>query len=146
VIRPSRNPIVLVATRTLAPAIQVMAVYVILHGHYSPGGGFQGGVLLAASFVLTRLSYGDRAGRRQLPTERATLLSAAGALGFIAVGLVALAGGGRFLDYGFLPLPGFTPPMLHFYGILIVEVAVGVAVAGALVSIFDDLMVGGGDG
>jgi multicomponent Na+:H+ antiporter subunit B len=142
---PSRNPIVLMAARTMAPAIQVMAIYVIFHGHYSPGGGFQGGVLLAASFVLVRLAYGSEIGRRQLSAGRATLLSAIGALAYVAVGLVALALGGRFLDYGFLPLPDVAPPMLHFYGILWVEVAVGLAVAGALASIYDDLIVGSGD-
>jgi multicomponent Na+:H+ antiporter subunit B len=142
VIQPSKSPIVLVAARTLAPAIQVMAFYVISHGHYSPGGGFQGGVLLAASFLLLRLAYGSEVGRRQISTGGATLWSAVGALAYLGVGLLALALGGNFLDYGALPLPALTPAMVRFWGILIIEVAVGVAVAAALISIYDDLLVG----
>lgn len=142
-IHPSQSPIVLVAARTLAPAIQVMAFYVISHGHYSPGGGFQGGVLLAASFLLLRLAFGSEVGRQQISTAGATLWSAVGALAYLGVGLLALALGGNFLDYGVLPLPAIpTPEMVRFWGILIIEVAVGVAVAGALISIYDDLLVG----
>jgi multicomponent Na+:H+ antiporter subunit B len=142
VILPSKSPIVLVAARTLAPAIQVMAFYVISHGHYSPGGGFQGGVLLAASFLLLRLAFGSEVGRQQISTQGATLWSAVGALAYLGVGLLALALGANFLDYAALPLPAPSPEMVRFWGILIIEVAVGVAVASALISIYDDLLVG----
>jgi multicomponent Na+:H+ antiporter subunit B len=138
----SKSPIVLVAARTLSPAIQVMAFYVIIHGHYSPGGGFQGGVLLAASFLLLRLALGDRVGRQQVTTGKATLWSAAGTLVFVGLGALALAFGGNFLDYAAIPRLGVTPAEARYFGILIVELAVGVAVAGALVSIYDDLLLG----
>lgn len=141
-IHPSKSPIVLVAARTMAPAIQVMAFYVIIHGHYSPGGGFQGGVLLAASLLLLRLALGDRVGRQQVTTGKATLWSAAGALAFAGLGTLALAGSGNFLDYAAISWLGAEPAAARYYGMLIVEVAVGVAVAGALVSIYDDLLLG----
>lgn len=144
--RPSKSPIVLVAGRTIAPLIQLMAIYVISHGHYSPGGGFQGGVLLAASLFLLRLSFGPEVGQRQISTGRSTLFSAAGALVFAGLGLAALAFGGQYLDYGALPLAEIAPERLRFYGILIVEIGVGMAVAAALISIYDDLLLGDGDG
>lgn len=139
-IRPSDSPIVLVTARMIAPLIQLMGLYVIFHGHYSPGGGFQGGVLLAASFVLLRLSFGSSLGRRQLPPDRATLLSSAGVLVYLGVGLIALAAGGAYLDYGALPLGDFAAAKLRHYGILIIELGVGLVVATALVSIYDDLL------
>ena len=42
--------------RMLIPVIQIFALYVVAHGHHSPGGGFQGGVILGASFILIGLS------------------------------------------------------------------------------------------
>lgn len=139
----------LLSGRTVAPLIQVTAFYVISHGHYSPGGGFQGGVLLAASFLLLRLTYGVETGRLQLGTDRASLWSAAGTFGYVGVGLLALGLGGEMLDYGALgglfPWVEASPERLRFQGILVIEVAVGIAVAAALVSIYDDLLTGGAD-
>ena len=43
--------------RLLVPVIQIFAFYVLAHGHVSPGGGFQGGVLMGASFILVALSW-----------------------------------------------------------------------------------------
>ena len=43
--------------RLLIPVIQIFAFYVLAHGHVSPGGGFQGGVLMGASFILVALSW-----------------------------------------------------------------------------------------
>ena len=54
----SRNPILITASRLLAPFIQLFALYVIFHGHFGPGGGFQGGAMLAASILMLRLSVG----------------------------------------------------------------------------------------
>jgi multisubunit Na+/H+ antiporter MnhB subunit len=48
--------IVALSSRLVVPFIQLFALYVVFHGHYSPGGGFQGGAMLAASFLLIRLS------------------------------------------------------------------------------------------
>ena len=50
------SPIVLLGARLLSPYIFIFGMYVIFHGHYSPGGGFQGGALLAASILLMRVA------------------------------------------------------------------------------------------
>ena len=55
----NESPITEVVTRMMVPIIQIFALYVIFHGHYSPGGGFQGGALLAASVVLQRVVLGQ---------------------------------------------------------------------------------------
>ena len=46
------------SVRLMVPFIQLFGLYVIAHGHYSPGGGFQGGVALGASFILYALVFG----------------------------------------------------------------------------------------
>jgi len=131
--------IVDITCRIMVPFIQVFALYVIFHGHYSPGGGFQGGVLLASSMILHRLSLGHEASYAKLPPRRAALFGTSGMFLFILTALTPLVFGGLFLDYSYLPLPGLNPVELRHYGILIVEIWIGLAVFGCLVVIFDRL-------
>ncbi|MCS7206751.1 MAG: sodium:proton antiporter [Dehalococcoidia bacterium] len=131
--------VVQLVTRAVVPAIQLFALYVLFHGHSSPGGGFQGGVLLAASIVLQRLVQGHEASARQFPSRLALLLAAIGLLAFIGTGLVPVVRGGAFLDYGLLPLPGAAPATVRYYGILAVEAAIALTVWGTLVAIYDRL-------
>ena len=60
----SNNPILIIASRLLTPFIQLFALYVIVHGHYGPGGGFQGGAMLAASIIFLRPSLGTEISQR----------------------------------------------------------------------------------
>ena len=50
-----QSVIVKTVCRILVPFIQMFGLYVIMHGHSSPGGGFQGGVILGSSFILLSL-------------------------------------------------------------------------------------------
>lgn len=137
---PVPNPIVRVMCRIVARLIQVFAAYVIFHGHYSPGGGFQGGALLAAAVILIRIAEGRLGSQREFPSAWALPVGAVGVLIFAGVGLIDLLGGGNFLQYEYTPLPGMTPAQLHYWGILLVEIGVGLAVMAILVGIFDLLM------
>ena len=124
--------------RILLPFIQIFALYIIGHGHYSPGGGFQGGVLLAAAALLMRLTLGPEISRRLVRPTVAPLIGAAGLFLFAGTGLPALFAQGRaYLDYGWLP---FASAAAHAYGILAVEIGVGIGVYAILVSIFDNLI------
>jgi hypothetical protein len=60
-------------------------------------------------------------------------------LGFLAIGLAPLALGGDFLDYSLLAFGGMEIPRARYLGILVVEVAVGLAVFGAMILLFDVL-------
>jgi multicomponent Na+:H+ antiporter subunit B len=131
--------IVALSARMVTPFIQLFALYVVFHGHYSPGGGFQGGAMLAASFLLIRLSIGTAAAQSQFPRAWGTPLSSIGALVFLGVGLVVMFFGFNFLDYAGLPL-GLSEPELRNAGILAIELGVAVTVAATLTSIYDDLV------
>ncbi len=131
--------IVAISARLVTPFIQLFALYVIFHGHYSPGGGFQGGAMLAASFLLIRLSIGTDAAQIQFRRSWGTPGSSIGTLIFLGTGLAALILGVDFLDYAGLPL-GLEGSDLRSMGILIVEVGVAVAVAATLTAIYDDLV------
>ena len=65
-IRKDNNPIVSLISRVVSPFIMLFALYVIFHGHYSPGGGFQGGTMLAAAVILVRLAAGREVSQLQL--------------------------------------------------------------------------------
>lgn len=119
------------AARLLAPFILVFALYVVFHGHDSPGGGFQGGTLLAAALMLLRLVRGRDA--RVGPGPRgALLLACAGAGLYVLIGAVAVAADRAFLDYS-----AFGRPRAELS--FLVETGVGVGVAGVMLLIFETL-------
>lgn len=122
----------------LVAALQLFAVYVFMHGHYSPGGGFQAGILLAASLILPRLVAGRDTGQPRLSTRGAVSLTAAGVAVFTMIGAASMLGGAPMLDYGALPL-GADAAGRRSLGILLIEVGVTLAVAGGMVAIFSAL-------
>lgn len=140
--RPKGNVITDVATRAMIPMIQLFALYVVFHGHYSPGGGFQGGALIATTVLLARMVLGFDRSQALFPTSLGTPLGLAGIAVYAGVGAAALLLGGSALDYSYLPLD-LPKDMLRNWGILFVEIGVALGVAGTLVSIFDDLLTGG---
>ncbi len=138
--RSFESPIVLLTSRLITPFLQLFSLYVLFHGHYSPGGGFQGGAMLAASIILMRLASGEKAGQLQFKRKWGSRLSAAGVFIYAFVGIITLLYGGYYLDYKFLPLPGMSDAEIRAMGILFVEIGVAICVMATLVSIFDDLV------
>lgn len=125
------------ACRLLVPFMVLFAVYVVIHGHDSPGGGFQGGVILAAALILIRLVRGEETALG-LGGRGALALSCLGPACYAGIGLVAMASGGNFLDYGALPLP-MEPADVRAMGTLGIEIGVAMGVTGVTVMIFDAL-------
>ena len=138
------------AARALVPAVLLFAVYVLVHGHISPGGGFQGGVLFGSGLVMMRLIWGPpRPSRGEDPGVPAfgpslrgsLILASAGILAYVGIGVAAMAFGGAFLDYGTLPLGG-DPAHVRELATLGVETAVFLTVAGTVAVLFDTISVG----
>jgi len=132
--------IIQTAVRILVPFIQIFGLYVIVHGHYSPGGGFQGGVILGASFVLIALAYDLKYSMNYMSEQINIILGNAGALIFVGTGVLCALVGGLFLDYAALDvLIPLGPIEWRSFGIFIVEVGVGLAVMSIMASLFWDL-------
>jgi multicomponent Na+:H+ antiporter subunit B len=128
-IRESQDVIVKTLARLLVPFIVIYALYVVMHGHHSPGGGFQGGVILAASFVLLAISQGLDKIRQRLSEKTAGILSSLGVFIYAGIGLLCLLLGGKYLDYGKLSkLLSVEPAQARSLGILGVEIGVALAV------------------
>lgn len=70
--RKEDNPIVSIVSRLVSPFIMIFALYVVFHGHYSPGGGFQGGTMLAAAVLLIRLAAGSDISQLQFKSSWGT--------------------------------------------------------------------------
>ncbi|MDI6790443.1 MAG: Na(+)/H(+) antiporter subunit B [Thermodesulfobacteriota bacterium] len=131
-------------TRVLAPFLQLYALYVLAHGHYSPGGGFQGGVILGASIILMVIAFGLDTARKRLTEKADIVLLCIGLLIYSGVGALCLALGGNFLDYSQLTkiLP-VTVAKARSLGILFVETGVALGVMAVMVSLFYDISTGG---
>lgn len=127
--------VVVTFVRALLPIVQIFALYVLVYGHYGPGGGFQAGVILGAAYILLALALGREAFERRVNEPVCLGLAAAGVLLYVATGVAGLAGGSTFLDYSVLPLP-VSPVKARYFGILFIETGVAIAVAATIVLLF----------
>ena len=132
------DTIIRFVARQLVPFIQLFALYVVAHGHHSPGGGFQGGVILGASFILLAISY-DFTMIKGIMSERwNVLLGNIGVLIYAGIGFLCLLLGANFLDYSILSkvLPATDTVMARSHGMLGIEIGVAIAVMAILISIY----------
>jgi len=127
--------------RLMAPFMQLFALYVIAHGHHSPGGGFQGGVILGASFILLGISYDLKMILARMRERCNLLLANVGVLIFAGIGFLSLLLGANYLDYSVLSkvLPATTPVEARSLAMLGVEIGVGLAVMAIVISIYVNL-------
>lgn len=138
----SKSVIIQGITRLIVPFMQIFALYVIFHGHYSPGGGFQGGALFASSILLERIALGRRESCNLFPLKLTLPLGIIGLLIFGGVGAIGLQSSHTFLDYAALPLR-MNLAELRAFGILLVEIGIAFSVLGTMVLIFDQIVLGG---
>jgi multicomponent Na+:H+ antiporter subunit B len=134
---PFGSPVIKASARLLAPLVMIFAVYVVAHGHESPGGGFQGGALFAGGLILIKLVRGNSEGWEVGPAA-ALALACSGILLFGGIGVMALLRGGTYLDYsaiGLLADP-IAERVLWTTG---VEIGVALTVTGVILIIFDAL-------
>ena len=122
-----------VIAKLLIPFMMVFALYVQFHGDYGPGGGFQAGVIAAASVVLYAIIFGLPTTRKVIPDWLVETMLAAGVLLYATVGVVGILLGGNYLDYFVLGTP---PAHGQERGIFWVEMGVGITVFGVMLKIF----------
>ncbi|MEQ1889328.1 MAG: Na(+)/H(+) antiporter subunit B [Alphaproteobacteria bacterium] len=125
--------IVRIGAKLLIPPIMLIALYVQFHGDFGPGGGFQAGVIFAAALILYGLVFGSAELCRVAPPHIILKLMAAGWLIYIGAGFIGLGLGGGYLNYNVLSINPMTGQHL---GIFLVELAVGITVASAMLVIY----------
>lgn len=88
--------IVRTAADFFLPAACVYGAYVVLHGHLSPGGGFQGGVLIASAILLVFLGYGSLQARKTFNEHKLHSSETIAEIIYVALGLIGIIGGFNF--------------------------------------------------
>lgn len=139
-IQKSDDIIIKTLARILVPFIQIYALYVIMHGHHSPGGGFQGGVILAASLILLMITHGVKDTQKRISEKAVAIFSSSGVFIYAGIGVVCLILAGNYLDYSNLAkLLHVDPAQARSLGILGIEIGVGLAVMAVMFSVFFDI-------
>jgi len=132
--------IVKTTCRLIIPFIQIFALYVIAHGHHSPGGGFQGGVILGASMILFAIAYDLRSAIRRMGERLTAFLCVLGVFIYALTGALCMLYEKNYLDYSALSnILGVDPVSARSHGILIVEIGVGIAVMAVMVVLYYNL-------
>jgi multicomponent Na+:H+ antiporter subunit B len=116
----------------------LFGIYVVAHGHLTPGGGFQGGVVLATGALLVYLSGEYVTLRRVRPQNLIDRAEALGAGGYVVTGLFGLVAAGAFLTNA-LPL-GAPGTLLSAGTIPVINVAVGLEVAAGFTLLLSEFL------
>jgi multicomponent Na+:H+ antiporter subunit B len=125
--------IVKTIARILMGFIFVYGIYIVFHGHLTPGGGFAGGAIVGAAFALLVLAYGSTEGSEKKTFFTLSIFESTGALMFLCIALLGLLFGFFFKNF----LPHGSPLSLWSAGIIpLANIAIGIKVSAALFSIF----------
>jgi multicomponent Na+:H+ antiporter subunit B len=126
--------IVKTMTNIVIGFIFIYGVYIILHGHLTPGGGFAGGVIIAGAFVLRLLAFGGTTKSEKKSSTAGSVFESIGALLFILIAILGVVFVGAFFA-NFLPKG--IPFHLVSAGIIpICNIAIAIKVGAGLFSIF----------
>lgn len=125
--------IVKTVTRLTVGLILLYGIYIVTHGHLTPGGGFAGGLIIALSFIHLMLAFGKDQALAKLSKKGAQFFESFGALLFWLLALVGFGGGYYFLNLleKGEPFRLFSSGMIPFY-----NVAIAIKVGAGLFTIF----------
>jgi len=133
------SKIVRTISNLLTPLILIFGLYVIMHGHLTPGGGFQGGAVFASGIALLIVAFGSYNIQKKLKEHHFSILESSGAMIFIglAFGGIATVFFYNFLVgsplFGHIPPPGSNPGDIWTAGIIpLMNIAVGLKVIAGL--------------
>lgn len=126
--------IVKTVSRLIFPFLFLFGIYIVVHGHLTPGGGFPGGVIIAASVVMLLLAYGYEAAQERVDSLSAEVSESFGALILIGLGIMGIFMVGNFLSE-ILPA-GIRGTLFSGGNLLILNIGVGMKVAAGVVTIF----------
>ncbi|MEO9782080.1 MAG: Na(+)/H(+) antiporter subunit B [Sedimentitalea sp.] len=123
-----------VVTKLLIGVIMLFALYVQFHGDYSPGGGFQAGVIMSVAFIIYSVVFSLADVQKVLPPWFVHKLMALGLLLYAGTGVYSMLVGYNYLDYE--AISPHHPVHGQHYGIILIELGVGITVTAVMVTIF----------
>lgn len=130
---PGMTLIVKTITRLTVGLIFLYGLYIVSHGHLTPGGGFAGGLIIALSFIHLMLAFGKDMAISKLSEKRAAFFESLGACLFLLIALLGFTGGRFFLNF-----PGKGEPFKLFSaGIIpLCNIAIFMKVSAGIFAIF----------
>ncbi len=128
------SSLVRTGAKILFPLLLLLGIYVFIHGHLTPGGGFQGGAIIATGFLLMLISY------KGFQTNHKVMvwLESLAGLGFVGIGLYGLIAYGSFLQN-----TGWTGNLNDLISgglIPLIYIFIGIKVATELTNVLDILL------
>jgi multicomponent Na+:H+ antiporter subunit B len=124
----------------LLPFMQVYGLYVVFHGHLSPGGGFAGGIIIGLSLICYTIVLGVEREGEGIPERILALIEGFGSYWYGAAGLLGIVQGASLLISRGADIPmGQVGNLLSGGLTLIVTLGVGVMVASTMVTLFYSL-------
>ena len=118
-----RDSILISCTNLVLPILLTLGLYIIIHGHLSPGGGFQGGVLIAGAIAIIYIGYGFKGVNKGIAANTFKIAEDIGALGFIILAFIGLIGSGVF--FGNVLEKGTPGDLFSSGSIFLINFAVG---------------------
>jgi multicomponent Na+:H+ antiporter subunit B len=119
--------------RKLAPYVMLFGFYLISHGHLSPGGGFQGGVVIASGVILLALGRGSVTTEKLFPIEALHMTESLAFLGLLVTGVLGLVVAGSFLA-----VPGIIEVRFIFFLNIVIGVKVGAGISLICLKLFEE--------
>ncbi|QKX03050.1 Na(+)/H(+) antiporter subunit B [Wolbachia endosymbiont of Litomosoides sigmodontis] len=130
-----KDPVLNAVTFLMVPFIILFALYIQFHGDYTPGGGFQAGIIIASSIILYSMLFGVSATLRAIPYFAIKFTSMLGILIYGGTGIATILLGQNFLSYDILLASNVAGQKL---GIFFVELGVVLTVYSSMLTIYID--------
>ncbi len=134
------STIVKKVSQLVAGLIFLYGIYIILHGHLTPGGGFAGGAIIAGSFILLILAFGSSALKLKKEVAGSSNTESVAILLVLILAIMSLLIGIKVFFSNFLPL-GEPGTLLSAGAIPLYNIFIGIEVAGAILTIFLALVI-----
>lgn len=128
-----KDPILNAVTFLMIPFIILFGLYIQFHGDYTPGGGFQAGIIIASGIILYSMLFGVSTTLKAIPYSVIRLTSVLGILIYGGTGVATILLGQNFLSYDILSANNRTGQKL---GIFLVELGVAFTVCSSMLIIY----------
>lgn len=122
-------------TQLMSGLIFMYGLYIITHGHLTPGGGFAGGAIVAGAFIILILAFGSKALNLKKEENATSVTESSAILIVLVLATIGMAAGGAVFFNNYLPL-GRAGELISAGVIPLYNVFIGMEVAAALLTIF----------
>lgn len=127
-------------TPLISGLVFLYGIYIILHGHLTPGGGFAGGAIIAGAFILYILAFGSSPLNLRKEVKGSSNTESLAILMVTILAVMAMLLGAKVFFFNFLPKG--TPGELISAGVIpLYNIFIGIEVAGAILTIFLALVI-----